>query len=71
MHSLVWFAILAAFVFLLTYDPRSQRLNKYIPSKDTPCAQCESGRYQELQFNTRAPNGGCNSEPKEFMGAVI
>lgn len=69
MHSLVWFAILAAFVFLLTYDPRSQRLNKYIHSKDV--MQCESGRYQELQFNTRAPNGGCTGEPKEFMGAVI
>jgi hypothetical protein len=69
MHSLVWFAILAAFVFLLTYDPRSQRLNKYIHSNDV--MQCESGRYQELQFNTRAPNGGCNGKPKEFMGAVI
>ena len=68
MHSLVWFAILAAFVFLLTYDPRSRRLDKYISTQST---ECESGRYQELQFNTRAPGDSCKGEPKEFMGAVI
>jgi len=70
MHSIVWFAILAAFVFLLTYDPRSRRLDKYI-KESAPCTQCESGRYQELQFNTRAPGDSCKGEPKEFMGAVI
>jgi len=78
MNTIIWVAILVAFVFMLTYDPRSRNLEKYIPpqvprcsQEPTPGKQCESGRFQELQFGVNPPDGGCKGEVKTFMGAVI
>ena len=75
---LVWAAVLIAFVFLLTYDPKSCTLEKYItPKAKTPtppppksAPKCESERYQELQFSSSDKNA-CKGEPVERMGAII
>jgi hypothetical protein len=77
MHMFVWIIILVAFVFLLTYDPKSCTLEKYItPKKETVSTQkpteCSSERYQQLQFNSSPSDGSaCRGEPIELMGAVI
>ena len=83
MNTLVVIAILVVFVFLLTYDPRCGKLEKYInPSQlsvvDTtpptkklePQPPCDIDRYHSLQFNSPSTNG-CAGRTKEFLGAVI
>jgi hypothetical protein len=74
----VWVIVLVAFVFLLTYDPKSCTLEKYItpPAKEATLthkpAKCSSERYQQLQFNSSPSDGSaCRGEPVERMGAVI
>ncbi len=60
----MWLTLfLAAFVFIITYDPKSGILNKYIelPSKD--------GHYHEVQF---ARNGyEYPGKDNVKMGAII
>ncbi len=67
MHNLVWLLVAVACVFLLTYDPRSRKLEKYIQ----PESQCDTKKFQELQFNVKAPAGVCKGEPKTCKGAII
>jgi hypothetical protein len=79
MNQLIWIAVVIVFVFLLTYDPKSRKLEKYIttpsvarvappPSK---LSQCPEARYYELQFNEKSPSDECAGTPKEYLGAVI
>ena len=78
MNTLVMIAILVVFVFLLTYDPKCGKLEKYInPSPSTTMAKkselqppCDIDRYHSLQFNSPSTSG-CAGRTKEFLGAVI
>jgi len=79
MNKLIWIVVIIVFVFLLTYDPKSGRLENYIttpqvarvaPPPSTP-TKCPAERYYELQFNEKAPSNACAGTPKEFLGAVI
>lgn len=78
--------VLMVFVFLITYDPKSRRLEKYLVSPGQEASQaskaskpayqpvqtmCETDRYYELQFNAKANGSGCSGHPKESMGAII
>lgn len=77
--KLYWLVALVVFIFLITYDPKSGKLEKYITTpqvvKKSPAPrvkdQCPEKRYYELQFNEEAPADECAGTPKEFMGAVI
>ena len=70
--------VVLVFVFLLTYDPKSRKLEKYLTSPGQASAQtvphrvqqCESDRYHEVQFNTKS-NRECLSEPNEYKGAIM
>jgi hypothetical protein len=54
-----------AFVFVLTYDPKSHTLDNII----TENAKCKEGHYTELQF---AQHGyECPQGKNTHMGAVI
>lgn len=67
------------FVFLLTYDPKSRRLEKYLTSPGQAAKnaseplppRCDADRYYELQFNEKSHGEGCAGAPEEYMGAVI
>ena len=62
---------LAAFVFIITYDPKSGTLNHLVDSKQQPAhnAECKEGHYQEIQF---AQHGyECPQENRVHMGAII
>jgi hypothetical protein len=79
--TLIVIIVLIVFVFLLTYDPKTRRLDKYLPpaqvsqetSPDTSqgAPMCESERYHELQFNSKSDGKGCVGQQRESMGAVI
>ena len=81
MNTLVLIAIIIVFVFVLTYDPKSRKLDKYITpvasTREQPLAPqqvpsaCASDRYHDLQFNSEAKTSGCTGKSREFMGAVI
>jgi hypothetical protein len=62
---------LAAFVFIITYDPKSGTLNHLVDSKQQPAqnAECKEGHYQEIQF---AQHGyECPIDKRTNMGAII
>lgn len=70
--------VVLVFVFLLTYDPKTRKLEKYLTSpgqaakmESRRSEQCESARYHEVQFNSKASGDACAGAPMEFMGAVI
>ena len=69
--------VVLVFVFLLTYDPKSRKLEKYLTSPGQAAVQmessrqCESARYHEVQFNSKASEEACAGQPVEYMGAVI
>ena len=69
--------VVLVFVFVLTYDPKTRRLEKYLTSPgqvqamEAPAQQCESDRYHDVQFNTKSNGEGCLGKPKEYMGAVM
>lgn len=81
MNTLVLIAILVVFVFLLTYDPKSRRLDKYITPQVTTEQQpsvpkqvpssCASDRYHDVQFNSAPSTSSCAGKPREVMGAII
>jgi len=83
MNTLVLIAIIIVFVFVLTYDPKSRKLDKYIapvvasreqqqpPVQQRVPSACASDRYHDLQFNSEAKTSGCAGKSREFMGAVI
>jgi hypothetical protein len=57
---------LIAFVFLLTYDPKSGTLNKYV---ELPNAPCKDGHYQEVQFAQKGYQ--CPIDDTNYMGAIL
>jgi hypothetical protein len=67
--------VVLVFVFLLTYDPKTRRLEKYLekPSQvaETGGPKCESDRYHELQFNSKSNGEGCMGEQLQYKGAII
>jgi hypothetical protein len=70
--------VVLVFVFLITYDPKSRKLEKYLTSpgqaaqmESRRSKECESARYHEVQFNSKAGRDACAGEPEEYMGAVI
>lgn len=63
----MWLIIfLLAFVFVITYDPKSGTLNKYI---EQPNASCKDGHYQEIQFAQKGY--ACPSKENVSMGAIL
>jgi hypothetical protein len=57
---------LLVFVFMITYDPKSGTLNKYIPVEN---ASCREGHYQELQFAQKGYD--CPEGERTKLGAII
>jgi hypothetical protein len=51
---------------MITYDPKSGTLNKYIPVQN---AECKDGHYQELQF--AQPGYQCPKDERSKMGAIV
>jgi len=60
------FLFLIFFVFMITYDPKSGTLNKYIPQEN---ATCKDGHYQEIQFGKFGQE--CPNRQSTKMGAII
>ena len=63
---------LLAFIFIITYDPKSGTLNHLIDSKhEEPVqnAECKDGHYQEIQFAQQGYE--CPKENNVHMGAII
>ena len=51
---------------MITYDPKSGTLNKYIPVENAPC---KDAHYQEIQF---AQHGYQCPEGQQYkMGAIV
>jgi hypothetical protein len=73
--------VILVFIFLLTYDPKTRRLEKYLTSPGQAVKNameteplppnCSVDRYYELQFNKKSNGEGCAGDPDEYMGAVI
>jgi hypothetical protein len=57
---------LLAFVFMITYDPKSGTLNKYIPIENAPCKE---GHYQEVQFGQKGYD--CPQGETSKLGAIV
>jgi hypothetical protein len=82
MNTLVWIVVAVLFVFLLTYDPKTKTLDKYIKDQppvpkasqqkpEEPVSKCPADRYYQVQFGGNAPAGVCKGTDKSFMGAII
>ena len=63
----MWLLLFAlAFIFILTYDPKSRTLEKYIPKGPAPC---KDGHYNEVQFGQTGYD--CPEKNTTHLGAVI
>ena len=82
MNTLVVVVVAVLFIFVLTYDPKTKNLDKYILDKPTPPVQvprqdveqapkCPADRYYQVQFGEKPPPGICSGTEKSYMGAVI
>ena len=63
---------LTAFIFIITYDPKSGTLNHLVDSKQQEPeknAECKEGHYQEIQFAQMGYD--CPKENGVQMGAII
>ena len=63
---------LTAFIFIITYDPKSGTLNHLVDSKQQEPeknAECKEGHYQEIQFAQMGYD--CPKENGVHMGAII
>ena len=63
---------LTAFIFIITYDPKSGTLNHLVDSKKqepTQNSECKEGHYQEIQFAQMGYD--CPKENGVHMGAII
>jgi hypothetical protein len=77
--TLIIGVVVLVFVFMLTYDPKTRRLEKYLTSPGQAIVQekvgqdpeCESDRYHELQFNSKSNGEGCMGEQLQYKGAII
>jgi hypothetical protein len=62
---------LLGFIFVLTYDPKSGTLNKYVDPKlsaEMPNAPCKDGHYNEVQFAQKGYI--CPENDKTHMGVI-
>lgn len=57
---------LVFFVFMITYNPKSGTLNKYIPVES---AKSKNGHYQEIQFGQQGYNYPTTS--RSNMGVIV
>lgn len=63
----MWLLLFAlAFIFIITYDPKSRTLEKYIPKGPAPC---KDGHYNEVQFGQTEYE--CPDKKTTHLGAVI
>ena len=69
MNSLILLCIILIFVFILTYDPKSRTLDRFI-NPDDDDSVC---RYQTLQFAKTAESCVVKDKTRlqENMGAVF
>ena len=51
---------------MITYDPKSGTLNKYIPVEN---AKCKDGHYQEIQFGQQGYQ--CPTAERSNMGVIV
>ncbi len=57
---------LVFFVFMITYNPKSGTLNKYIPVEN---AKSKNGHYQEIQFGQQGYNYPTTN--RSNMGVIV
>ena len=77
MNKLIQLITLMAFIFVLTYDPKSRKLENVIEGccsntehRARNPAQCEASYYQGVQFGD--PNYGCPpTHPPTHLGALV
>ena len=81
MNKLIYVAIAITIVFMLTYDPKSGTLDKYLakPEQKDRCqddvyrgnnpAQCQASHYDAVQFAKATYNAP--SQNGTSMGAII
>ena len=63
----MWLLLFAlAFIFIITYDPKSRTLEKYIPNGPAPC---KDGHYNEVQFGETGYD--CPDKKTTHLGAII
>jgi hypothetical protein len=63
---------LLAFIFVITYDPKSGTLDHLVgkkPEQPLHNAECKEGHYQEIQFAQKGYV--CPQEKRVHMGAII
>ena len=63
--------VLIAVVFVLTYDPKSRTIEKFVgqPAAETPERECKHDHLQEIQFGQQGV--GCQKNKKTQLGAII
>jgi hypothetical protein len=64
--------VLIAVVFVLTYDPRSRTIERFVghPSaQDSSDAECKHTHLQKIQFGQEGLD--CKKNSKTSMGAII
>ena len=70
---MLWTVIaLLAIVFVLTYDPKSRTLEKYVDAKQAPTKtgnECEDPHYNAVQFGQAAYE--CTPSNRVKMGAIV
>jgi uncharacterized protein YxeA len=86
MDKLVYILIAVVVLFILTYNPKSGTLNKFLHEKEAPkkkqccddeqCraqnpSQCKYMRYGALQFDQPPPGFENTRGPATSMGAII
>jgi hypothetical protein len=84
MDKLMWLLVIVAVIFVLSYNPKSGTLEKFVELTNTPqktcCAsndyrsanseQCENSYYQNLQFGGDAV--ACPRKPSNsWKGALL
>lgn len=64
--------VLIAVVFVLTYDPKSRTIEKFVaqPTAQTPERDCKHDHLQEIQFGQQQ-GVECQKNKKTQLGAVI
>lgn len=70
---MLWTVIaLLAIVFVLTYDPKSRTLEKFVDAKQAPTKtekECEDPHYNAVQFGQAAYE--CTPSNRVKMGAIV
>jgi hypothetical protein len=78
-------AIIAVIIFVLTYDPKSGTLDKFITPDENPkkkcCSdpncvaknpgQCKNVHYEAIQFAGDVPSGFTTSDATSMGGAIL